>query len=167
MAYHPLKSKLFAFFLIAWEIHRFFYRVDPLFSLYLFFLRLSLFSFPKEMCVTTLSYHVFPKLLFWHFNETYLHIYIFFLIAKQIENLQSFHTRNTDLQISVANSSRPLGPGWASYYLCAKSFSSNPFSFIDSVLKVTAVIGSVNEWTNSVFLKQNRLFHGRVTNQRR
>lgn len=29
-----------------------------------FFLRLSLFSFPTEMCVTTLSYHVFPKLLF-------------------------------------------------------------------------------------------------------
>ena len=27
---------------------------------------------------------VFPKLLFLHFNETSLHIYIFFLIAKQI-----------------------------------------------------------------------------------
>ena len=82
MAYHPLKSILFAFFLIARDIHCFFYCVDLLFfPLFIFFYAYIYILSDGDVRHNII---VFPKLLFLHFNETSLHIYIFFLIAKQI-----------------------------------------------------------------------------------
>ena len=86
MAYHPLKSKLFAFFLIAWDIHRFFLSSRPtIFPLFIFF-TLKFISLSDG---DVRHYIIVPCVsqvtqVLWHFIETYLHIYIFFLIVKQI-----------------------------------------------------------------------------------
>ena len=76
MAYHPLKSKLFAFFLIARDIHCFFLLCRPTVFLFIY---LFFYAYIYILSDGDVRHYiiVFPKLLFLHFNETSLHIYIF------------------------------------------------------------------------------------------